>query len=302
MSGRGLAALSLVAAVGLHVGGFALIPDLAGAVSSGDSGEDLVSLQAADASLTELVAAWDRPPTVETAPVLALAPPVAMSDQPPPATVVDAMPPIPPAPDQMTFVPISEPPPMADISLPPAPSVVRGPDPQPDPAAQKMVPPVRPEPRPAPQPAPKALPEPAPQKAAKPVPARNPSVSQAPKKAAGSGGAAQAGDGGSAQAATLSKARANDLKAGWGATIRSRIERRKSYPPSARSASGTVTVRLTLSSSGALTGLAVARSSGNDALDQAAIRAVRAVGRFPSAPKGLGDASYSFTLPMTFSR
>jgi len=108
------------------------------------------------------------------------------------------------------------------------------------------------------------------------------------------------GAAGSAESAT-SRARANDLKAGWGAAIRARVERRKSYPRDAGSASGTVTVEVSVARNGALLGVAVTSSSGSPALDAALLKAVRAAGRFPAAPAGLGEASYSFILPMNFS-
>ena len=70
----------------------------------------------------------------------------------------------------------------------------------------------------------------------------------------------------------------------------------------AEGASGTVTVRLTVTRAGALASLSIAASSGNAVLDEAAIKAVRNAGRFPAAPKGLPQDSYSFTLPMRFER
>jgi len=177
--------------------------------------------------------------------------------------------------------------------------------PNPAPAAES-VPTAKPAPATRPKPRPKAKADPSPKPTAKtqdrprkPKPA---AAGQAAQKAAGSGDGATAGDSGTARAATLSKAKVNDLKAGWGAAIRARIERRKRYPSGARGASSTVTVRLTVSRAGALAGVSVARSSGHPALDQAAVAAVRAAAGFPAAPMGLGDASYSFTLPMAFAR
>lgn len=114
----------------------------------------------------------------------------------------------------------------------------------------------------------------------------------------GAGGTAGAVSGGSG----LSRARENDLRASWGGQIRARIERRKTYPSSAGRAQGVVTVRLTVQRTGRLASVSVARSSGNAALDRAALQAVRRAGRFPAAPRGLGRASYSFTLPIRFAR
>ena len=56
MSGHLQAGLAVAVAVALHIGLFALQPEPAGAVSSGAGGADLVSLQAADAVLADLVA------------------------------------------------------------------------------------------------------------------------------------------------------------------------------------------------------------------------------------------------------
>jgi protein TonB len=111
-----------------------------------------------------------------------------------------------------------------------------------------------------------------------------------------------AGDDGQAEAPSLSQGRIDDLAANWGAKIRARIEKRKRYPLAADGASGTVTVRLTITRSGALADLSIAASSGNAALDEAAIKAVRAAGRFPAAPEGLPEDSTTFTLPMRFAR
>ncbi|MCU0901614.1 MAG: energy transducer TonB [Cypionkella sp.] len=310
MSARVQAGLALMLAAGLHVAAFALRPQEAGAVASGAGGADLVSLQAADASLAALVEDWDRPPQPQVEMPPDLAPPavaeLAAPEAPAPAPPVPLAAPVLAAPD-LALPHMAEAPLAAEVSLPPP-----APEPAPQPELAPDHPPqpkVRPEPRPRdlarPKPAPEPKAQPQPREAAKPAataPRQTASAGQAAQRAAGTGGGAQAGDSGSAQAATLSKARVNDLKAGWGATIRARIERRKSYPAAARGASGSVTVRLTVSRTGQLAGVSVAKSSGNAALDQAALRAVQAAGSFPAAPKGLTDASYAFTLPMKFSR
>ena len=111
-----------------------------------------------------------------------------------------------------------------------------------------------------------------------------------------------AGAGGAAQAATVSKAKQNDLRASWGAAIRAKIERRKRYPSAAGRASGRAVVRLSVNAAGALTGVSLAQSSGNAALDAAAVESVQRAGKFPSAPKGLGGGNFSFSLPISFSR
>jgi protein TonB len=82
----------------------------------------------------------------------------------------------------------------------------------------------------------------------------------------------------------------------WGAQIMARIERAR---PRVRG-SGQVVLALQITRDGGLAGLSVARSSGDAALDNAALSAVQRAGRFPAAPKGLTDASYGFSLPIRF--
>ena len=269
------AAVALILALGLHLGAFALRPGPAGASGSGAGGSELIALQAAGPSVAEMVAAWDAPPTAPPLPALAApvapeAPPLALA-APAPTDTAPALPT------------------QAATLAPALPDAV----PQADTAAAPPPPPaVKPRPRPAP---PAAAAEPRPEQPP-------PSESSAAQVATGAGGGAVAGNGGQAQAPSLSQARINDLTANWGATIRARIEKRKRYPLAADGASGTVTVRLTVTRSGALADLSVVASSGNAALDAAAVKAVRAAGRFPAAPEGLSQDSTSFTLPMRFAR
>jgi protein TonB len=134
-----------------------------------------------------------------------------------------------------------------------------------------------------------------PQRAQAPQAAASPA-----QRAKGDGAGAHAGARQQSSAATLSASQRQTLAAQWGAQVRSKIERRKRYPGGAGGASGTVRVRLTVGRDGSLRGLALAGSSGHRALDQAALRAVRAARRFPAAPRGLTRPSYTFTLAMRF--
>ncbi len=269
MSGYLQAGLALFAAIGLHVGGFALRPAPLGAIASGASGAELVSLHAADGSIADLVADWDRPPDLPAELAAGLVAPKA-HDTPPNLPAASDATPLAALPDMALDRPLTDAAPKADVTLP--------------------VPTARPKARPM-------------EKKATAEPVKKPKApAQTGQKAAGAGKGAHAGEGGTAKAATQSQAKVNDLKAEWGASIRASIERRKRYPAGAKGASGKVTVRLNVTRAGGLTGVSVARSSGHAALDQAAIAAVRAAGAFPAAPKGLTDASYSFTLPMSFSK
>ncbi|MES2432362.1 MAG: TonB family protein [Pseudomonadota bacterium] len=101
-------------------------------------------------------------------------------------------------------------------------------------------------------------------------------------------------------ATAVSKGKAKSLVDRWGAQVRKKVERRKTYPRSAAGAEGIATVRITVTRSGGLAGVSVARSSGNAALDQAALQAVNRAGSFPAAPDGLTDAQYSFNLQVSF--
>jgi len=116
--------------------------------------------------------------------------------------------------------------------------------------------------------------------------------------AAGQGAAVVAGDAAASadQAPGLGDGAHDALMAQWGGRILARIER--SRPRVA--GEGRVTVALEVAPDGQLAGLSVAQSSGNGAVDQAALTAVQRAGRLPAAPDGLTDASYAFALPIRF--
>ncbi|WP_409625776.1 TonB family protein, partial [Gemmobacter sp.] len=142
--------------------------------------------------------------------------------------------------------------------------------------------------------APPPRPAPPPQPVARPA--------QPAQKAAGAGGGAAAGNRGKAAASTEARASRDDLRAAWGAAIRARIERQKSYPPAARGAVGKVVVLVTVAPSGALVAARVAASSGHAALDEAALRAARAAAPFPPAPQGATVEAVSFRISVNFAR
>jgi protein TonB len=159
--------------------------------------------------------------------------------------------------------------PLADS--PPAPPVPPPPEPPAtDPAKPPPVPPVRPQSRPE-------------------------------LVAQGSGGAGVRGNEGRAETPALSDGLRQSIVAAWGAEIRARIEARKVHPPGLR-ASGRPVVRITVGRSGTLEDVRVVRSSEIAALDEAAVKAVRRAGRFPSAPDELDLARVSFDLPISFTR
>ena len=154
----------------------------------------------------------------------------------------------------------------------------------------------KPEPKPEPAPAPKAEPTPEPKQAVK---AEQSSAGRAEQRAAGSGGRQEAGSNGAAQVASSSKGQQQKLLSVWGSKVRSSVVRRK-RSPRGQKGTATVMVTFTVSRDGQLMSHRIARSSGNSAFDQAALKAVTGVRRFPKAPKKLQVSSYTFNLPLKF--
>jgi protein TonB len=226
--------------------------------------QPVLAMAAAPALATPALAA-------PSTPVLPVAAPM-----PEPASLASAMP---------TALPAAEPPPPM-------------PEPMPEPVAQKPAAPapkaIKPK---APAPVAEAPPETKPEtktaKAevpAKPVQkAAEPAAAPAPQPAAQSAAKSD-------PAASSGEAKA--LKADWGSKVRARINRKVALP--ADSAPGTVKVRLEIAASGALLAVGIAQSSGQAALDAAALKAVKSAAPFARAPKGLSEPSYSFSLPITF--
>lgn len=82
----------------------------------------------------------------------------------------------------------------------------------------------------------------------------------------------------------------------WNGQVRAAIARRVGR---ASGMIGTVRVRFVVSRSGAITSVAIAASSGNRRLDDAALRMVRAA-RVPPPPADLPASEHSFQIPLSF--
>ena len=177
-------------------------------------------------------------------------------------------------------LPAAEPPPPAPEPLAAAPAAP-APKPKPKPQKAKAAPAVKD--------SAKADPTPAKAKPAQ-KPAQKPAEKPAQKAAAQAAPAPST--------AGISAGEAKALKADWGAKVRARINRKVALP--ADSTPGTVKVRLEIAASGKLLAVGIAQSSGQPALDAAALKAVKSAAPFARAPKGLGEPSYSFSLPITF--
>jgi len=83
----------------------------------------------------------------------------------------------------------------------------------------------------------------------------------------------------------------------YASRVRARILSRR---PSARGQRGRVVISFRLSTSGGLRSARISRSSGNRALDRAALAAVRRAAPFPRPPNGARSGQLSFSIPFTF--
>lgn len=254
-------------------------------------------LAAGGQAMEEMVATWEAPPEIATpAPP---PPPAAVAEAPPlvvaaaPPTVAPPAMPAPalPRPDAGAALPNLPPPPEAE------------PEAAPEERAESRLA-LEASSRPQARPERRAPPAPAPQREARP---RDPAPAEARQgdrdqraQQAGQGGSAaqsrQAAGGGGGSAA--SAAQRDSAMAQWSARIQSCIGRRASAPRNARG-QGTVLLSLTVGRDGAIRGVGIAGSSGNAAMDQAAVTAAQRAGRCPAAPAALTEAAYPFHLPIT---
>ena len=276
-SPRGAVLVSIALHLGL-LGGYAvfastarplIVPDLNTAEVSLLSEAQFLAMSAPQPVLAMAAAPALATPALAapSTPVVPLAAPM-----PEPASLASAMP---------TALPAAEPPPpmpepVAQKPAAPAPKAIK-------PKAPAPVAEAPPETKPETKTAKAEVPAKPVQKAAEPVAA--PAPQPAAQSAAKSDPAASAGE-------------AKALKADWGSKVRARINRKVALP--ADSAPGTVKVRLEIAASGALLAVGIAQSSGQAALDAAALKAVKSAAPFARAPKGLSEPSYSFSLPITF--
>ena len=115
------------------------------------------------------------------------------------------------------------------------------------------------------------------------------SASRAGSNRSGAAGTNRGGKGGRSQASA-------GAVASYGARVRARIlSNRPSVP-----GSGTVVVSFAVSSGGGLRNARVSRSSGQPALDRAALAAVRRSSPFPLPPPGAAPSQLQFDIPFSF--
>jgi protein TonB len=313
--------LALAAAV--HAGVWTAAPG-GHSGAGGSDGAESVTLEASSAQMAALVEAWQRPVEMmqqaaqPAPPMRPDATPVALRPEPAPRTATTPTAPrmAAPAPDLPEVGAAPPPLPMPELSdraprrhapetQADAPRPARTDDRTPTrpevtarlaPPTSTDAPPVADTSPALPRVRPVARPERATpsQQPAQTSPAR-------PKEVArGTGGQTAGGTANSAPAATLDPATRTSLMARWGGGIRARIERQKRYPRGT-SASGTVHLTLTVAGNGRLLAAKVRHSSGDPALDAAALQAVQRA-RLPSKPAQLPGESHAFNLPVAFRR
>ncbi|OUD08727.1 hypothetical protein BVC71_12420 [Marivivens niveibacter] len=273
------------AAVGLHLVAATWVfrDNVGGMDAAGDGGTATITIVSAGQNIVDLVAEWETPPQIEIAPQLPdFAAPVFETNTP--VNSVTPAPVAPPAPTApVNALPLPNTPDIAtQPSTPQRPSVNMATADDPRPAARPTNLMDRPDPAPS-------RPAPAPQ------PPSAPNISQT---ASGSGGGANAGATAN-DAPAVSNAERASAMANWGARIRNAVERRKRVPSNARGVTGRVVLTLSVSRTGTLQSVSIKESSGNAALDQAAVSAAQSA-RYRAAPDALTDPVYSFNLPIAF--
>ena len=172
----------------------------------------------------------------------------------------------------------------------PKPRIVRKP-------VEAKVEPAREQPREQPAEKPKKAEKPAEKKPEKKPPSKQANLgnggaaeadSAASKKSGG--GQGKKDDGGSAAASK------------YPGKVQAKVTRAAKYPAKAKGESGEAVVSFTVGAGGNVTKVALARSSGNAALDNAALAAVDRAAPFPPIPEAAGRSTWSFTVPVYFKK
>ncbi len=202
------------------------------------------------------------------------------------ADITPAQPSAPLAAERTSVAPVAAPPPKT-----PAPQVVE-PQPTPTPAPK---PKPKPKPKPTVKPQPSAKPQPKtilPQQAAR-APRAQPSAPAAKPAPETQRGGRSGG---------LSKTAKNAAEQAYLAALQRAISRQQRYPTSAkrRQQSGVVTLSFVIQADGKISQTRIARGSGHQALDQAALDALYRLGRFKPLPSAIGRRTWSLQVPIRF--
>ncbi|WP_454020582.1 energy transducer TonB family protein [Azospirillum sp. Marseille-Q6669] len=174
-------------------------------------------------------------------------------------------------------------------------------EPEPEVAPEPAPPEVEPTPEPAPEPAPEPPPPPPP----KPLPKPKPPVKVVPKPQAAPGPSPSptpsaetgTGTGRNAAAAVEAVSASRGAMVDYGAQVWAWIGRHK---PEKVVGGGQAIVKLTLGTAGEVLDASILTSSGDEALDRAALAAVRKASPFPLPPPGLTAEDRVFSVPFLF--
>ncbi|MFY8032410.1 MAG: TonB family protein [Devosia sp.] len=149
---------------------------------------------------------------------------------------------------------------------------------------------------------------PEPKKAEPEKPTKKKPVAEQPKKTkpvqAGNGGKSNADVAASAPSGGkgASDAAGNAAVSKYPGQVQRALRRALRFPKGAGSARGEVQVTFVVSSSGAASQIAVSQSSGHAVLDKEAIATVKRAAPFPPIPEAAGRNSWTFTMPLAFTR
>ncbi len=227
-------------------------------------------------------------PEAAPEPARPIAPAPAIEAVPEPAPTQEALPadaaPIPSTAVEAPALPLPLPaepvPPTAVTALPPEPASARA----------------LPEPKPVRKPPPKA--EPIPKERPRPTrQAALPGAAGASHREAASGASSRENTGGAAAAASDPNALAR-----YAAQLAAALKARLRYPEAARAAGarGVATLRFSMNRSGRVLSAAIARSTGNPALDQAALATAAPGSMLPAAPADITQAVLTISVPLRF--
>jgi protein TonB len=167
------------------------------------------------------------------------------------------------------------------------------------------IPQPKPKPKPKPAPKPKRPPPDEAPKVAKVVQARPVSAPAAtrPQPASpaavptGQPTAAPSGTGGTGDTASVAAQEGAYLKG-----LTQAIARNRFYPPAAQrqEVTGVVLVAFTIRADGTLADFRVAKGSGSEVIDQAAVETVRRLGTYKPIPAGIGRSRWPVRVPIRF--
>ncbi|QCO18845.1 energy transducer TonB (plasmid) [Azospirillum brasilense] len=177
----------------------------------------------------------------------------------------------------------------ADSGPPPAAAPEPESEPQQEPVPEPATEPAPEPPPPPPKPLPKPPPKPPVKTAPKPPAAPTATPSPTPSAETGTGHASTA----ASEPVSASRGAVVD----YGAQVWAWIGRHK---PEKVVGGGQATVKLTLGTAGEVLDAAILTSSGDEALDRAALAAVRRASPFPAPPPGLTAEDRVFSVPFLF--